>query len=166
MVAIASCLKLHAQQVYRAEAQRVHDQKRIAQDWSSSWRACLALALWSLAGCAWGPILSAIAAPAHASSWMTVRATAYCPCSICTDGAGKTATGRDARRPGVAVDRSIIPLGSHLDIPGYPRGNGAWILADDVGGRVRGESIDLRMETHAEAEAWGVKTIRVRIWKR
>ena len=107
------------------------------------------------------------------SVWLWLIVTAYCPCSICCgkNANGTTATGRDANLPGVAVDKSVIPLGSHLDIPGYPRTNGtstypgAWILADDTGRLIKGFKIDVRFETHSEAKAWGKKKLKVRVWK-
>ena len=101
--------------------------------------------------------------------WITVTATAYCPCNICCGkhADGKTATGRDAYKPGVAVDPKVIRLGSHLDIPGYKRGpnnNGSWILADDTGSAIKGNKIDVRFKTHREAKEWGVKIITIRVW--
>lgn len=108
------------------------------------------------------------------SVWLILIVSAYCPCSVCCGkyANGRTATGRDASLPGVATDPTVIPLGSHLDIPGYPRTNGtskapgAWILADDVGGKVKGFKIDVRFKTHAEALEWGKKKLRVRVWKK
>jgi len=90
------------------------------------------------------------------------KVTAYCPCSLCTNGDGITATGRDAYTIGVAVDESIIPLGSRLDIPEY----GTWVLADDVGGAIKNKHIDIRFKTHQEALNWGVKKLKIRIWRR
>ena len=138
----------------------------VSAEWSRSWRACLGLALWSLAACAWSSIEQG---RKWRSSWITVEATAYCPCAKCTDGDGKTSTGRDANLAGVAVDPSVISHGSRLDIPGYTRGanrNGSWILADDVGNDITGNAIDVRMQSHKEAKKWGRKTIRVRVWTR
>ena len=101
--------------------------------------------------------------------WVTV--TAYCPCKKCCGrfADGRTHTGRDAYKAGVAVDPTVIPLGSRLDIPGYdrgPNGNGSWILADDTGSRVVGKRIDVRFKTHEEAIKWGVKRLKIRIWKK
>ena len=101
---------------------------------------------------------------------MRVIATAYCPCRICCGrhADGKTATGRSAWLAGVAVDPSAIPLGLHLDIPGYNRGpnkNGSWIRADDTGSAIKGNIIDVRFKTHQEAVQWGRKSITVRIWR-
>lgn len=105
----------------------------------------------------------------YESKRLTVVATAYCPCAICcgSNADGRTATGRDANEPGVAVDPKIIPLGSRLDIPGYKRGSGdsgSWILADDTGRVINGSKIDVRFETHGEAKKWGKKTISIRVW--
>jgi 3D (Asp-Asp-Asp) domain-containing protein len=93
---------------------------------------------------------------------MDVVATAYCPCEYCTDGDGKTSTNRNAWLPGVAVDPKVIPLGSRIDIPYY----GGQILADDIGGRIKGKRIDVRFKTHTEAKIWGVKKIGIVIWKK
>ena len=98
-----------------------------------------------------------------------MRATAYCPCKKCCGkhANGITATGRDASKAGIAVDRSIIPLGARVDVPGYARGaneNGSWILADDTGGAIKGRRIDVRFEKHSDALEWGVKNITIRVW--
>lgn len=93
-----------------------------------------------------------------------VKATAYCPCKICCGRmTGLTKMETNAWKPGVAVDPRYIPLGSHLDIPGYPRNNGVWILADDTGSAVKGWHIDVRFQYHWQAVQWGVKYIKVRI---
>lgn len=94
----------------------------------------------------------------------TVKVTAYCQCEKCCQGFadGKTATMRDAGLPGVAVDKHLIPLGSRLDIPGY----GNWQLADDVGGKIKGDHIDVRFNSHEEAKAWGVKFLKIRVWRK
>jgi 3D (Asp-Asp-Asp) domain-containing protein len=96
---------------------------------------------------------------------MWVKVTAYCPCSRCCGRMrGVTKTGRNAWTPGVAVDPEIIPLGSHIDIPGYPRSDGKWIPADDTGRLVRREHIDVRFDYHWQAQQWGTKYVRVRVY--
>ena len=104
---------------------------------------------------------------------MIVVATGYCPCSTCCGqhADGLTASGRDARTAGIAVDSSVIPLGSRVDIPGYARGpnsNGSWIPADDTGNpaHITGNRIDIRFRSHVEARQWGKRKIRIRVWKR
>ncbi|ADG05428.1 3D domain-containing protein [Kyrpidia tusciae] len=81
----------------------------------------------------------------------TVVATAY-------SGGGITATGHVPQRGTVAVDPSVIPLGTPLFIPGYGHG-----VADDVGGAVRGNRVDLYFPTEAEAQAFGRRTMTVYI---
>ena len=100
----------------------------------------------------------------YTPEYITVKATSYCQCSVCCGSFadGKTATMRDASLPGVAVDKKLIPLGSRLDIPGY----GNWQLADDVGGKVRGHHIDVRFNDHQKALKWGVKTLKIRVWRK
>lgn len=53
-------------------------------------------------------------------------------------GNGRTATGTEVYKGIVAVDPSVIPLGTRMFIPGYGYG-----LAADTGGGVRGYMIDL-----------------------
>jgi 3D domain len=43
----------------------------------------------------------------------------------------------------VAVDPSLIPLGSHIFIPAYVPINGGWFEADDTGGAIVGRHIDV-----------------------
>ncbi|HUO69225.1 MAG TPA: 3D domain-containing protein [Solirubrobacteraceae bacterium] len=43
----------------------------------------------------------------------------------------------------VAVDPSVIPLGSHIYIPSYRSINGGWFEADDTGGAIIGRHIDV-----------------------
>jgi len=107
------------------------------------------------------------ASPGH--KWMILEVTAYDPGACCTNGDGMTATGRDASLDGIAVDPSVIPLGSHLDVPGItqgPNGNGSWLLADDKGGAIKGNKADIRMQTHQEALNWGRRILRVRVWEK
>lgn len=92
--------------------------------------------------------------------FLVLVATGYCPGPCCSDGDGVTATGRDARTKGVAVDPRVIPLGSRLDVPDY----GAWVPADDVGGAIKGNRIDIRFASHSEAKAFGRRKVRVRVW--
>jgi 3D (Asp-Asp-Asp) domain-containing protein len=100
--------------------------------------------------------------------YLTVIATAYCPCKKCCGkwADGKTKLGTDAKSAGVAVDPNVIPLGSHIDVPNYQRGpnkNGSWILCDDTGKKIKGNKIDLRFKTHQEALNWGIKKIKIRV---
>ena len=93
--------------------------------------------------------LAAVPAPSPRGRTLTVLATGY---SL----SGHTATGVPVGYGIVAVDPSVIPLGTHLTVPGYGEG-----VAADTGGAVAGARIDLWFPTRAEALAWGTRTVSV-----
>jgi peptidoglycan DL-endopeptidase CwlO len=84
-----------------------------------------------------------------AAGTMTVTATAYTL-------PGHTATGAPVGYGVVAVDPSVIPLGTRMSIPGYGEG-----VAADTGGAVQGAVIDLWFPTSAQAAAWGRQTVTI-----
>lgn len=90
-----------------------------------------------------------VAAPAGSGATLTVSATGYAL-------RGRTATGIQTAPGVVAVDPSVIPLGTRMTIPGYGVG-----IAADTGGAVRGNIIDLWFPTTAEALAWGRRTVTI-----
>lgn len=104
------------------------------------------------------PIIKKSPAKKPVSKWksMWVTATAYCPCERCCGefADGRTATNTNAWRPGVAVDPRVIPLGSKVQIPGY-----GIVVADDVGGAIKGRIIDVRFQYHWRARQWGRKEL-------
>jgi len=69
---------------------------------------------------------------------------------------GRTATGLGVGWGVVAVDPSVIPLGTHMTIPGYGEA-----VAADTGGAVAGSTIDLWFPTVAQANAWGRRVVTV-----
>lgn len=73
---------------------------------------------------------------------------------ICGYGDGLTAIGTKVK-PGytIAVDPKVIPYGSKVYIEGY-----GWRVAEDCGGAVKGNHIDIAVDTHPEAMSKGVKT--------
>lgn len=54
----------------------------------------------------------------------------------------------------IAVDPSIIPLGSKVYIPGY-----GLAIASDTGGLIKGNRIDLFLNSEDECINWGVQTV-------
>lgn len=56
----------------------------------------------------------------------------------------------------IAVDPSVIPLGSHVWVEGY--GNA---IAADTGSAIKGHKIDVFMPDKASSKSWGRKQIRV-----
>ncbi|MDO7789137.1 3D domain-containing protein [Desulforamulus aquiferis] len=78
-------------------------------------------------------------------------ATAYCH----TGNQTKTWTWPEVGRT-LAVDPSVIPLGSKVYIEGI-----GWRVAEDTGGLIKGNIIDLYMASEAEALQWGRREVRV-----
>ncbi|SDN04284.1 3D domain-containing protein [Bacillus sp. OK048] len=56
----------------------------------------------------------------------------------------------------IAVDPSVIPLGSQVWVEGY-----GVAIAGDTGGAIKGHKIDVLMPNNAEAYAWGRKTVKI-----
>jgi 3D (Asp-Asp-Asp) domain-containing protein len=73
--------------------------------------------------------------------------------ATCYDLPGRTATGMPVGPGVVAVDPSMIPLGTRMYVPGYGKG-----VAADVGGGIKGDIIDLWM-TPSQCAAWGRRTV-------
>lgn len=71
---------------------------------------------------------------------------------------GSTASGLPVGRGVVAVDPTVIPLGTRMYVPGYGEA-----VAADVGSAVQGLLIDLWFPTLAEAQAWGRRTVTITI---
>ncbi|WP_124065977.1 3D domain-containing protein [Clostridium sp. E02] len=85
------------------------------------------------------------------------KTTAYCPCRKCSGKwGGRTSTGTIAApEHTISVDPRVIPYGSHIMI------NGVTYTAEDCGGGVKGNHIDIFFPTHAETRAYGTQTIEV-----
>ncbi len=104
------------------------------------------------------------------SKVMTANATAYdassCGKSPSHPAYGITATGRKAGYGIVAVDPSVIPLGSKLYIESA---DGKYVygtaIAADTGGAIKGNRIDLCFDTRAEALRFGRRSMKVYILK-
>jgi 3D (Asp-Asp-Asp) domain-containing protein/peptidoglycan hydrolase CwlO-like protein len=79
--------------------------------------------------------------------------------ATCYDLSGTTATGVPAGPGVVAVDPSVIPLGTNMYVPGYGKG-----VAADVGGGIKGDVIDLWM-TPAQCASWGRRTVTITLYQ-
>ena len=76
---------------------------------------------------------------------------------ICGYGKGITASGRELRPyHSAAVDPSVIPLGAAILVD-FGDGIIHYYFADDTGGAVKGNHIDLCVQAHQEALDLGVK---------
>ncbi len=91
---------------------------------------------------------------------ITVKATAYT--ADCEGGTGVTYTGIDLKanpnQKVIAVDPSVIPLGTKVYVEGYGHA-----IAGDIGGAIKGNKIDVFIPSQSEAEDWGIKTVDVKI---
>lgn len=91
---------------------------------------------------------------------ITVTATAYDACIQCcnkTDGITKSGTKATPRQT-IAVDPKIIPLGTKVFIEGM-----GIYTAEDIGGAIKGNKIDIFMETHKQAINFGSQTVNIYI---
>ncbi|REB11444.1 DUF348 domain-containing protein [Sporosarcina sp. BI001-red] len=91
---------------------------------------------------------------------MYMNATAYT--AHCTGCSGVTATGINlSANPSlkvIAVDPSIIPLGSKVWVEGY-----GYAVAGDTGGAIKGNRIDLHVPSDAAARQFGRRQVKVKV---
>ena len=108
---------------------------------------------------------AAPAAPAQSSEPSSSRefyvsATAYT--ASCTGCSGITATGinllANPHLKVIAVDPSVIPLGSKVWVEGYGHA-----IAGDTGGAIKGNKIDIFMPDRSAALAFGRKQVKIKI---
>ena len=87
---------------------------------------------------------------------ISAKVTAYTPYDAGCNGI--TATGTTAKKGVIAVDPSVIPLGTRVYIPGY-----GVAVAQDTGGAIKGNRVDVCYMTKNEAFSWGVRNVPVYI---
>lgn len=81
------------------------------------------------------------------------KLTAYCACAKCcgkTDGITASGTKATEGRT-IAVDPTVIPYGTEVTI------NGNTYIAEDCGGAIDGNRIDVYFDSHSEAWDFGVQ---------
>ncbi len=97
---------------------------------------------------------SVLEAPVASGAYeMTVMSTAYCL-------RGTTASGYPAGPGVIAVDPSVIPLGTRVFVPGYGEA-----YARDTGGVILGRKIDIWLPTSEDCYRWGLKEVTITIYK-
>ena len=107
--------------------------------------------------------------PAEGSAELTIgepsgefKLTAYCPCMKCcgkTDGITSTGTLAAEGRT-IAVDPRVIPYGSTVTIY-YEDGTVHTYTAEDCGGAIKENRIDVFFSSHDAARAFGVQSAMV-----
>ncbi|MCI8646548.1 MAG: DUF348 domain-containing protein [Firmicutes bacterium] len=81
----------------------------------------------------------------------TVKAYSY-------TGGGTTAMGTKARVGEIAVDPSVIPLGTKVYVEGY-----GFARAEDTGGNIKGNTIDVYKSSESACLNWGVRYVTIYI---
>ncbi len=83
--------------------------------------------------------------------------TAYCPCDSCSGGWGRsTCTGAVATaNHTIAVDPNVIPYGTKVLI------DGVVYTAEDRGGAVKGNHIDIFFDSHEQTHLYGKRNVEV-----
>ncbi|WP_368252158.1 3D domain-containing protein [Enterococcus sp. 2201sp1_2201st1_B8_2201SCRN_220225] len=97
----------------------------------------------------------------YSGTTMYMESTAYSSDPADTLGGGTiTATGQNLlENPmAVAVDPSVIPLGTHLYVEGYGEA-----YAVDTGSAIQGNIIDVHFSTYEQCVAWGRRQVKVTI---
>ncbi len=92
------------------------------------------------------------------TEWFYFIATGYSANDPAQGTGNITATGKEIKTGMVAVDTKIIPLGSTVEIKDL-----GIFTAEDTGGKIKGNRIDIYFETKEEAEKFGRKMIWVRV---
>lgn len=87
------------------------------------------------------------------SKTVKFKVTAYCPCKKCSADWGRmTSTGVLATQGRtIAVDPRYYPYGTKITI------NGNTYIAEDCGGAIKGNRIDIYFDSHQEALEFGVQ---------
>ena len=89
----------------------------------------------------------------------TFTVYAYCPCETCCGqwSGGPTASGvmPEVGRT-VAADWDVLPAGTEIYIDGV-----GWRTVEDTGSGIKGNTLDLYMDSHDEALKFGVQEIEV-----
>lgn len=90
------------------------------------------------------------------NKYIIMKASAYTKSVEEGTSRGITRSGVSVSRGIVSVDPKIIPLGTKLYIEGY-----GYAVAADTGGAIKGNRIDLYMETKKEAFEFGRRDVKV-----
>ena len=86
------------------------------------------------------------------------KITAYCPCAKCCGKTnGRTASGTRATAGRTVAASSKFSFGTKLNIGGHV------YTVEDRGGAINGNKIDIFVNSHAEALAWGVRYLNVNV---
>jgi 3D (Asp-Asp-Asp) domain-containing protein len=96
--------------------------------------------------------------PSRSERILICEATAYCYGTVT-----KTGTSPVEGRT-IAVDPEVIPLGSrvHVSCEIRPEIDG-WYIAEDTGGVIKGNIIDIYMKDYNDCIQWGRRQVKVKL---
>ncbi|HPF20510.1 MAG TPA: 3D domain-containing protein [Syntrophomonas sp.] len=100
--------------------------------------------------------MGSITSVSRGSERLDFREAKYMQASAYTYTGFRTATGLNPSVGMVAVDPNVIPMGSRLYIEGY-----GYARAADTGGAIKGNTIDLFMESYSQCINWGRRSVKV-----
>ena len=94
----------------------------------------------------------------HTGTTKIFKVTAYCSCAkCCGKTTGRTASGTKATAGHTVAASGQFSFGTKLMI------NGQEYTVEDRGGAIQGNRIDIYMNSHVDAVAWGVKYLPVQV---
>lgn len=102
------------------------------------------------------PVVKQVRQEFKSNPYKIFKATAYTKSAEEETLDGITASGVPVSRGITSIDPKVIPLGTKLYIEGY-----GYAIAADTGGAIKGNRIDLYMETKEEAFKFGRKKVKV-----
>jgi 3D (Asp-Asp-Asp) domain-containing protein len=115
------------------------------------------------AGAYWRNRKGAVTFPLRAGGWSAGRGRKYVPLPGVSFAPGPS-------RPlkyfqSIAVDPSVIPLGSRVYIPAYKRdGHGGWFVAQDTGGAITGHHVDVYRSPPSTPDSGGGLLVGQRVY--
>jgi 3D (Asp-Asp-Asp) domain-containing protein len=141
VASLSSRQNLNDAQILRLQSQARHAQAKSQQLTGSTPAAAVAEPV------ATGTRTAGAAAPGGRTLTVTISGYAL---------SGATATGIPVGWGVAAVDPRVIPLGTHLWVPGY-----GVAVAADVGDAIVGTRVDIWFPTVPQAQTWGLRTVTI-----
>lgn len=100
-------------------------------------------------------------APIRYEKVHNIVATAYAPGPADNGRWGNlTHIGTNVRPGIIAVDPQVIPLGKRVYIE-FADGQGTYAVAEDTGGAIKGNRVDIAFQTRAEAKNFGIQNVKI-----
>ena len=90
---------------------------------------------------------------------MTVKATAYTSCP--SEGGAYSYSGKRLKIGMIAADLKVLPIGTKVYIPHFNK----WYTVEDTGRAIKGNKIDIFMNSKWECKQWGIKTIEIYVFE-